>query len=486
MAWLLCLLLFGETPITSRLSIWRPETLFPVPLAFSLNIVSFPLCVSVLAMFATQIFVEPGLGRDLAWPERTFLSLYSCIGLAAILAKNILTMLVMWTMLDGAALLFLLKYLQPFTHQKHIAAWHFKGLLSILILFASASANIDFVAHEGSPNSITMMTPSLILIACLLRLPWIRAPLPQGFERREDQVFELAFSILPSTAAMALLGQFLQTNVYHEMLPISHILGGSMVIIALLMLFFAAPQRVRRTGLLIFLPWGIALQMASSDPSHNASMIAGLGFVMVCLSTMALNLKIFDAWQRVIPFIVMIMAFGFPLTPAYPLGEIAIGYLQKGEHLGRMALSMIGMAGMAMLFFRSVSLTRSIPISREQLAQLSYSLGLIVLPLSGIIIGILMIESITANSIIFTFSIGLIFGLVFVLERHIDFQPFHEMHHQLLEEARGVRMPIFGRGLALIARVIRSTSNVFEGETGILWVLVILQLLILAFGRFGL
>ncbi len=483
-AWLGSLFMLGKIPITTSISIWRPENIFPTPLAFSFNEITSLLGLTVLAMIVTITFIEPGLGKTPDWIERSFLLIYFSISIAALLVKNILTVITMWMLMDSAVFLYLLPLSERFLYRRRVIGWYLKGLLSILLLISTAGINLDASLKVDIINSsILKMTPLFILGACLLRLPWIRISLPRRLKEQEVTDLELAFCVLPSVAALGLVERLFRVWNDQQILQVSHVIGGIMVVAAMLMLFFGSPHRIHRVGYLIYLCWGITLLIFTNHSSENIEIITGLGYLIVFIPLMTSTIKIFETWQHVITLFAILTAVGIPGTPGYHLGEMTIARIRAGESVGMMILVLIGMGVLAYGVYHSTSFNKSIPNTREKLAQLSYSLGLIVLPLSGMIIGIKRQIEVSINGGIFTLSAGMIFGFLYLIDHKIDFIRINQFHDQFLAATRGIRVPYSERIISIMARLIRSMSVVFEGETGILWILVILQILILAFGR---
>jgi hypothetical protein len=483
-AWLASFFLLGKAPLTTSLSIWRPESLFPTPLAFSFNQISSLLGFSVLGMIVTMTFIEPGLERSSKWIEKSFLLIYFSISLAALFVENILTVVVVWMLMDSALFLYLLPLSERFIYRRRITAWYLKGILSILMLVSSAGIHFEAsqMIHIGS-DSMQATVPLFILGACLLRLPWIRISLPRRSMEQELTELELASYVLPSVAALSLLEWLFRAWNDQRLLGASRLIGGVLVVVALLMLFFGSSYRIHQVGYVIFLCWGIALLMLTNGSLDNTRVIMAMGYLMVFLPLVISNIKIFEPWQRAIILVAILAALGIPGMPGYHMGEMVVTRMRAGQSIGSMILAIIGMGVMAYAVYRTALLRVTIPTTREKFAQLSHSFGLVAMPLTGLIIAAKGQIVATMNGAIFSLSAGAIFALMYFVDHKIKFESMDQFRDRFLDATRRIRVPHLEKILVVVVHLIRSMTEVFEGETGVLWILVILQILILAFGR---
>ncbi len=104
--WLVWLALLGIhrfVPDQLRISVWRPAELFRTPLVLSLDPTGWTMAF-VIATILLAIGLTSSARTGSATPAtRAFLSIYGALSMAAVIAGNLLTLAVIWAMIEVVA-----------------------------------------------------------------------------------------------------------------------------------------------------------------------------------------------------------------------------------------------------------------------------------------------------------------------------------------------------------------------------------------------
>lgn len=210
LTWILSWLVHPEAPLNLPLANWQPRIFLPISPALLLDSKSWPFLVAlttlVLAALATDV-ARPAASRAAAyWFDLIAYLLLTAFSMLAVLAGNLLTLLLAWTLLCGVELVLRLSTIQEGGQSR-----------GAVIAFALRLAGMGclvwagMVAYAaGSPLSFTTIAPqisSILLVAAGINLGVLplHAPLPK--EDPKGAGMMTLFRLAPSAPALVLLAR---------------------------------------------------------------------------------------------------------------------------------------------------------------------------------------------------------------------------------------------------------------------------------------
>ncbi len=209
LAWALLLFSRLRMPFSFPLVTWRPEEFFPVSPELLVDGVSWPfaLALATLAMagILTDVVRKPqdeeGISNWLAWSSGLALA---GLGLLAILAGNLLTVLLAWTALDLVEIIIWLSQVQA-SEGREQAVVAFAGRLAgtVGVLWASMLAHAAYL-----PLSLVTIPPQIstyLLVAAGLRLGIFPASSPLSQYSPSWRSQAVLLRLVPVAAILPLL-----------------------------------------------------------------------------------------------------------------------------------------------------------------------------------------------------------------------------------------------------------------------------------------
>lgn len=218
LAWLSVWLWQVFLPLTLRLSVWKPETLFadsPVFVADGLAwVYGLALVTLAVASLLTAV-ARPGFPQLLAWAGTLGLT---AIGLLATLANNPLTLVLVWTALDLTELILQLRSVnEPRLSQRVVTAFaiHVGGtgmLMWASLVSLSTGTRMNF---ENMPPEVGIY----LLLAASLRLGIFPLHLPFSAESGLRRGFGTSLRLVSAASSLVLLARIPPTSVISPFTP---------------------------------------------------------------------------------------------------------------------------------------------------------------------------------------------------------------------------------------------------------------------------
>ena len=197
----------AQMPFDFALPAWQPVTLFPSPILFRADGVSWALSISIAAL-TLSILLTAVTGsvftNSLAWTGSLALG---GMGILAVTANNPLTLLLVWASLDLTELVTLLSSVNGRSNNERLVISFSTRALGIgLLLWASivsiSSGNIiDF-------QSMSANSSVYLVIAAGLRLGVLPLHLPYSTESALRRGFGTGLRLVGAVSSLSILGRF--------------------------------------------------------------------------------------------------------------------------------------------------------------------------------------------------------------------------------------------------------------------------------------
>ncbi len=484
-AWTSALILSLRIPLEWRFSTWRPSTLFVSRLSLSLDAISWPLVVAALTCTLAVLLAAPALYGSGLRRARPYILLYSALSVAALEAANILTVIVTWTLIDLAALLFILSGSEDKRDVKRLyqrAGIDLAGMLLLLAarLFAPSG---EFDALGGA--SIESGLPaSLLAIGVLIRLGIL--PLhfvlpPLSGERRGVGTL---LRLFPPVVSLAVLARVMAAGIPADLAPWLQV-AGFLGMLAGGLRWVLARDVIRARPYMVLTVTGTGLWVAAGL-TQGAAPVLVAALVVLLLGGVTISLaERYERWHAAFPMLAALLFAGVPFSPGAIILESAFSARGPGPGLMWMPTALLGMAAMAAGALSGLGERKVHWNAGERLARWAYAAGAL-LPTS---IAVLLAPRFAAGA---SMQGGLGFSVVALVASGFWWWRRRLMETAALRLERMSRWLDFGplyrfaaaiwRGLL---RVLNGVAITLEGKAGLLWVYLVLLLLLLAVPRGG-
>lgn len=308
-----------QMPFEFALPAWQPQTLFVNPILFRADGLSFPFALSISTL--TLAILLTAVARSAFTNSYTWAGVLALggLGLLAVTANNLFTLVLVWGALDITELLAQLRSVEgPAQNEKVVISFSTRvfgiGLLlwANIVSLASGSA-FDF--QSISPNA------GLYLIAAVgLRLGVLPLHLPYSDESTLRRGFGTSFRLISAASSLALLAHVPEESLVSSLTPFMFVLA---VIAALYggWMWLRAPDEL--TGRPYWVIGLAALSVISALSGNSLGAVAwGCALVLVGGSLFLSSIQhiwlnralLFGAWS--------LSALPFSLTGAAWLGAL--------------------------------------------------------------------------------------------------------------------------------------------------------------------
>lgn len=479
LAWITLMLWQSRMPLSLVLPSWQPASLFADSPAFAADRLSwayaFSLVTLALAVLLTGV-ARQNFPNSMAWAATLTLT---GLGLLAVTAANPLTLVLIWTAIDLAELVSLLRWVKsPAAGERLVISFAVRVAGIGLLLWA----NIVSLAAGGRMDfaSIPPQAGLIILIAAGLRLGVLPLHLPYTSESVLRRGFGTTLRLVSAASSLVLLGHIPAQS-----------LNGVLAFVLLLLtciaavyggwMFLRAPDDL--TGRPFWMIGLAALSVGAAlggNPVGAAAwgctlILAGAALFLSSLTQIWLNRALLiGAWSlSALPF--SLSAAGWGLTGAGP-GLWLMPALIAGQALL--------IAGFIRQAFHSAQ--RGPFESLEVWAQKIYPLGLILVLAAQLLLGAWGWDGALQFGFLPASLSATVLGLIlyWALPRFAILNP---VRAHWLRPAPSAWLDNLYRGLwgvyGRLTSVSRAVSNILEGDGGIMWTLLFLVLFISLFSQ---
>ncbi len=478
--WLAILLLSFPLPMKLEISVWQPQELFPSSVALVLDSTAWPFVYAAGTLLMSMVFTAAARTAEAPAGVRAFWFLYTAFAMLAMTAGNMMTLALAWASLDLLTLLFLLSMADQEKERAQVLSRALADAAGVLLLLAAA------IVPEGVRDpSITeaMSQPlaaALLILSVFIRLGLVPLHLKIAPVEKLRKGLGTLIRLYPPAIALVLLARILEIGLPSPVVPWVRGVG---ILAALLgsVRWLLQRDAIEARPYWILALAGLSLLWARSSGEAGRYVVAVGLLVLLVGGALSLFESVSPA-HRALPILMGILTAGPPMTPA----AILMGGLGESLLKGTsMLLPVVALISMAMIALGCLHLlfqpTASWPTA-EPLARVTCNLGM-VLPLMTLIgVGIWMKTGISPWG-------GVAFG-VELIAAGLIFAGLRRLRPDMVERARGwidvldtgILLQAFVSAVRGTSRLVRPIAQLFEGESAMLWLFVIVLLVLMAPG----
>lgn len=485
LAWVATYLLGDQLPIELEFSIWRPKALFPEPINFLLDDTTWPLVMSISAILLLIALTKPARDEAITIREHLTLFVYTCISLAAVLAGNILSVVTMWMLMDVFIFALSMRNSREMKKNPRLFWWNAKNLSSIFLLIVASALNSSLSGGQPFHGQMVAGSVVIVVIASLLRTP---IPNIASYGENigwEDSGSVSTLELFPVITGVSLLAHVFKSGIPEDAVLWLRLIGGACLIYSMFNYYSHFSEKLKTLDLYIGI-FGIGILVASYGSTSEMELLSAFGVLIVSLSATLNFLRIHENWHHAVPFLFAAMLTGLPGTSG---GIISVHIAEEVLNSGIRGIEILIWIGLGLLtqgFVRSTFRYQDQWKNSENLTRTSYSLGLMLFVVNTFLIGYQIHREITVGGILFSISVGLLTGIIYFGITKMRSESALRLRRKL--DLSGLLSNLnFIRFISkAIYDILYGAGRIFEGDTGMLWTFVILQLLVIALGKIGL
>jgi hypothetical protein len=192
-----------------RLALWEPHAIFPASPAFVLDQLSWSFSLALATLLLSSILIGVARSADPAYPRPSWLDLASSIALTgasllAVCAGNLLTLLLVWTLLDLIELVaWLSKVDGEQANQRVVLTFSSRIVSQVFLLWAVITSHSNLL--EISITSLDQTITPFLLLAVGIRLGVLPVTPSFSSRLRPQSGLLTALNLIPISSSLALL-----------------------------------------------------------------------------------------------------------------------------------------------------------------------------------------------------------------------------------------------------------------------------------------
>ncbi len=474
LAWLSVLATLPALPTEFALSAWRPTSLFASRLEISLDRpawgILYSMATALLGILLTAV-ARPAGG---AAGSRVIMLAYTGLAMVAVMAGNLLTVVIVWMVIDLLGFLYLVARVEDVTGAQTLVARLAIDMAGTLLALTAAAASfagtleLPLGLRSGPLLPTVFLSLAVLLRLGLLPLHFTTSPLPHV--RRG---LGTLLRVLSPAAALGVLSRSLAEDVPAQVAPWL-LLAGALGGLAGAARWFLESDPLRGRTSLVLAVAGLGVVSAVSHPAGPAVALGSSAAILVTVIVIASLTEVRTPWHRVWPVIGCALLIGLPWTPG---GALMAGIVPEepdvltsvGAVLALVAL-VLTIAGLLRLSARPVEPWPA----GETTVKTLYGLGLAlpVLALAGF--GVLLAQPPTVPGLAGFVVVS--FGLAYGWSRRERLGARRVQRWTRLA-AWLDPTPVYSgawRAYRSVMTTVRAVGEAVEGEGAFLWVLVAL------------
>lgn len=457
----------AQTPFILALPAWQPQTLFPTPVLFSADGISWAPAVAITTLVLSVLLTSTArqiLSNSLAWAGTLLLG---GMGILAVSASNPLTLLLVWAFLDLTELATQLGSVDGMKNSERVTisfATRALGIGFLLWSYIESFTNGNAASFQFMPSSAGIY----LVIAAGLRLGVLPLHLPYASESSLRRGFGTSLRLIGAVSTLGVLGRVGITSpgftpVLMFLSAMAGIYGGWM--------WLRAPDELNGRPYWMI---GIASLSVTSALSGNPIGAVAWGCAMVLVGG---ALFLFSAKTTQLSRALLAGAWSISTLPFSLTAGAGSGNLSIFTPLAITAQSLIA-AGYIRHALRATG-GDSLD-GKPGWTKATYTIGIGLLIAVQILLGLIGWEGArqTGNWIQALFAAILTLGLVWGTRRFRILNPVHA--HWVTTAGAGVNSfyQWFWSLYRGLARLGQAVTEALEGEGGIMWTLLFLLLFI--------
>jgi hypothetical protein len=479
LTWVVCLGLSTRLGSSTSLSVWRPEALFDSTLLLALDTTGWQMTYAAVTVYLALALTQAARPGTTTMGTRIILPVYAGIGVAAMLAGNLLTVAITWATLDILTFIFLMSA----TEDEHaipgiITRLAMDGFSVVIVLGAAAASWSSGEANTAFGEISTPLSAGLIALAGLIRLGMFPLHFSLPKVPRARRGLGTMIRLMPPAIVLAVMARQFEGGFPVGLVPWLTLAGAVGAVVGGARWAFADdPVQGRPFFVLAIASTGVVA--AGLEPTATGVILANTGTLILLVGCAFSLAEIHSPAHRVWPIAAGLMVVGAPFT----LSGVLAGALASGLAVpATVWLSVLGGLGLAAIGL-GVAAGAAAPQTNwpvgESLVRVVYGLGIALPVLVAIGMGLQMRlgRSLASGA----FFVGVV--LIALLGREASRRlPYRTVDLARRAAARLDPGSLYRGALKLyvgVLRVVRALAAPLEGEGGMLWMLVVVILVIL-------
>lgn len=466
---------------TTQLSIWQPEELFASQLVLSLDSLSWPVVYAVATVLLSIVMTSATRLAGSPVSSRLVMLVYSALAMMAVMAGNVLTIIITWALLDSLTFV-LLVLVWP--KEMEVSSLIIRFTVDATSLFLALGAMlVNAIAGGEASLDAPLASPSaviLLALACLFRL----GLLPLHFSLPSLPKIRVGVGTLirlvPPATAMVVLARL-----YEVGLPESSLLwlrlGGIAGILIGGARWVLADNNLEARPYLVLVVSGLGVLAGTQGGGLSTPLIGAA--ITLLLSGVVLSLaEIYSQTHRIWVALTVVMLAGAPATPAGAIAGSLMSFPLDPSQFLLIPFGIVGFLAAGLGAIRGVTQESAVWQSSESLARFMYTVGLVLPTAVGLGAGFIIGQNLDLSAVIVFALVLAVGGAMYYLTVRRGNRGWIEW----LDVARRIDPGRIYSFVSILYRwltdLFRRMAGIFEGEGGFLWMVVILMLAFLAIG----
>jgi hypothetical protein len=441
--------------------------------------INFPYAVGISSLIMAVIFTSAMKAREanpLSWVTILLLSI---LGLMAVLADNLLTLVIAWSFLDLAGIISALNASDdPIFNERAVLSYSTRVIGTGLVLWVGILSTISS-GDLFSQSTIQQNLGAIIILGVIIRSFALFLPLPYSRDTSIRNGYEATYKLISAASTVVI---FTQVKINLSSSLVSLLLISSIAIIGLISVYnwLRNPREIFNQS-----NWIMGLISLSISAALMQNPLGSAGWGSACLFAGGL-LFLYSHRNRVLTVILLIAAY---ILSSLPFSITATGW---SEEISRIWMTLIFLIPLQSLFtagfIRSIALEEKENLDNQpRWVNVFFPMGLVSLALSGLVLGVTGWEGAGQMGawIPAVFAAVLTFIIGFVLIRIPIPAPL---------DSRLLKKPVAWAGFFIalwwglyraLGRLLDILTTTFEGDGGVLWTILFLIVFISILGMYA-
>jgi hypothetical protein len=479
-AWLVVLFSYTTIPDSMQALSWGPRTAYSNSIILSLDKISWPFAVALGTLLIATVISDVVRAYELSWSNWASSLIVIAIGLVGIFSGNLLTFILVWMVYDLVVLVILLLQVDAERLRRRTVRVFFIHMLGTLcLLFAgvlSASDNNSVLLAQPSPQAVL-----LIVFAAGLRF----GALPLDSQMQEDQVNRRSFGTVRSLASVGIVSVLLvrvagaleNVNLVGYLWPVIFFFVGLTALLFSFTWFFAKDELQGRQA------WIMGLGMIAIASTLRGETSSSLAWGLAAIFTGGV-IFLASVRTRVSMWIALLGILGISTLP-FTATWSGLTLFSSPFRIS-LILYFLSIIFLIAGYARHATQLRAEPSGLERWIRVIYPLGLVALPVTQLVVGWLYrpdIGDIPITGWVISLLIVVIAILGFLWQRRSAAVPGGLVSGVYSLMSFKWMSSMLDSAFNQLTRILNFSSNVLEGEGGILWVMlsIVLFLAIILF-----
>jgi len=478
--WLVVLLLSFPLPMRLELSVWQPQDLFPSSVVLVMDNTAWAFVYAAATLLMSMVFTAAARAAEAPAGVRAFWFLYTGFAMLAMMAGNMMTLALAWASLDLLTLMFLMSMAHRQEERAHVLSRALADVAGVLLLLAAA------IVPEGvrDPSIAEAMShplaAGLLMLSVLIRLGLVPLHLEMAPVEKLRRGLGTLLRLYPPAVALVLLARILEAGLPSGVVPWVRGVG---ILAALLgsVRWLLQREAIEARPYWILALAGLALLSTGSSGDAGRSVVAA-GLVILLVGGALSLFELVSPAHRALPILMGILTAGPPMTPAAILaGGLGESLLQGTSMLlqvvALLCMTMLALGCLHLLYQPSAGWPTA-----EALVRVTYNLGLVFPLITLLGLGFWMNAGISLwGSVAFGVEL-LAAGLIFVALRRLRPETVERARGWIDTFDVGFLQQVLVYVVRGASRLVRPIAQLFEGESAMLWMYVIVLMVLMTLG----